>query len=513
MSYSQFEHEIGRINDILCAVNLLAWDARTMMPPGGVAARGMHVATLTNLARELAAADRMQQAIAGAREALAGSPPDDLRHRALEQAEREIGILRRIPAALIAETAELKTKANAAWVAARKANDFAAYAPVLERMFAIQREIAHAIGFAEHPYDALVATFEPDMTLAHLTAIYGELKSALVPLIERARAAPQPRVDFLRRAFPIEKQKAFSLAMAERMGYDLSRGRLDDTVHPFEISFTRYDARITGRFSEDWLPGGLFAIWHEAGHGMYEQGVAPEFTRSIFATDLINLYAVGGASFGMHESQSRLWENRVGRSWRFWELHFPELRAHFPEQLQDVSVSEFWRAVNQVRPDFIRVEADELTYDLHIILRSEIEAAVIASEVEVRDLPALWAEKMKAYLGLDVPNDTLGVLQDVHWSHGYVGSFPTYTLGNIMASQFFRSAREVPDVAAGLDSGDYGPLRNWLTENIYRHGRSSTPAETLKRVTGRPLDTSCYIADLTEKVAALTAGGGSSRHA
>ncbi|MDB5529149.1 MAG: carboxypeptidase [Devosia sp.] len=506
MTYSAFQAAIAQINDILCTVNLLAWDSRTVMPPGGVESRGAQVSTLTSLARELATGDAMARALDGARAELANAPATDIRHRAVAQATREIGILSRIPAALIGEAAELKTRANAAWVEARAANDFAGYAPVLERMIAIQRETAHAIGFAAHPYDALLNGYEPDMTLAQLQTIYGSLKSALVPLIEHATAAPPPRTDFLRRAYPVEQQKAFGLAMAQRMGYDLSRGRLDDTVHPFEISFTRHDVRITSRFRESWLPGGFFALWHEAGHGMYEQGVAPEYTRSIFATDLINLYAVGGASFGVHESQSRLWENRVGRSRQFWELHFGELQAHFPEQLGDVSAHEFWRSVNQVRPDFIRVEADELTYDLHIILRSEIEAGLMAGEIKVADLPGIWAEKMQTYFGLAVPNDTLGVLQDVHWSHGYVGSFPTYTLGNIMSSQFFATARQKPEIAASLDSGDYASLKTFLTDNIYSYGRSSSPAETLQRVTGRGLDTAPYIADLTDKVAALTAG-------
>ncbi|MDB5562392.1 MAG: carboxypeptidase [Hyphomicrobiales bacterium] len=505
LSYTDFQAEIAKVNDILCVVNLLAWDARTMMPPGGVDSRGQQVATLTSLARELATGDAMRRAIDAASSALASAPADDIRRRALVQAAGEIDILRRIPAALIAESAELKTRAHVAWAEARQANDFAGYVPVLDRMLAIQREISGAIGYAEHPYDALIGIYEPGMTRSQLQTLFGTLKAALVPLIEKARSVPQPRTDFLTRNYPVDRQKAFGLAMAERMGYDLQRGRLDDTVHPFEISFTRNDVRITSRFRETWLPAGFFALWHEAGHGMYEQGVAPEFTRSIFATDIVNLYAVGGASFGIHESQSRLWENRVGRSRKFWELHFPELKSYFPEQLADVSALEFWRSVNQVRPDFIRVEADELTYDLHIILRAEIEAALMAGEVKVKDLPALWAEKMQTYLGLTVPNDTLGVLQDVHWSHGYVGSFPTYTLGNIMSSQFFATARKVPHIAAGLESGNYQPLKTWLNDNIHSYGRSSKPSETLQRVTGSPLRTEPYIQDLTDKVASLIA--------
>ena len=263
--------------------------------------------------------------------------------------------------------------------------------------------------------------------------------------------------------------------------------------------------RITGRFRENWLPGGLFAVWHEAGHGMYEQGISPEFTRSIFTTDLVNLYAVGGTSFGMHESQSRLWENRVGRSRRFWEQNFGALQAEFPDQLADVSVADFWRAVNAPRPSLIRVEADELTYDLHIILRSEIEAGLLDGSLRVRDLPAIWADKMRGYLGLDVPTDTLGVLQDTHWSGGLIGSFPTYTIGNVMSSQLFKAATNVPGIERGLDAGDYAPLRSWLADKVHRHGRSLTPAEIMKAVTGKVLRTDDYIDDLRRKVAELNA--------
>lgn len=502
MSYADFRYRIARINDVLCTLNLLAWDSRTMMPPGGVDARAEQVATLTMLAREMATSDEMADMLKSAQDEVGGG--NDLRARAVSLASREIDILRRIPAEVTHEKAALSSRAHAAWVAARQANDFAAYAPVLEKMMALQRRISQAIG-GTHPYDAMVGQFEPGMTHARLQSIYGELKTALVPLIRKATNAPQPRHDFMTRAFPIPAQKAFGLKMAELMGYDLTRGRLDDTAHPFEISFTSDDVRITSRFRETWLPGGTFALWHEAGHAMYEQNVAPDFKRTIFATDLVNLYAVGGASFGMHEAQSRMWENRVGRSRRFWELHFDDLRSHFPDQLSDVTQDEYWRAVNRVRPDVIRVEADELTYDMHIILRSEIEADLMAGNLNVADLPRVWAEKMRDTLGIDVPDDTRGVLQDVHWSHGYVGSFPTYTLGNVMSSQLFAEARKAAGVTDGLNGGDYAPLAAWLRDNVWRHGRSSSPEDTLIRATGRTLDTAPYIADLTAKVADLTA--------
>ncbi len=504
MTYKAFRTTMAKVNDLLCTVNLMSWDARTVMPPGGVAARGLQMATVTSLARDIATGAAMARALDSARAELA-TTPNDPRHVELAQAAAGIATLARIPAALIREIAELKTTAHAAWVTARQSNDFATYAPLLTRMLAMQREVSDAIGGGAHPYDPLVGAFEPGMTLASLRPIYARLKDALIPLIAKATAAPPPRTDFLARSYAIPAQKAFALSIAERMGYDLSRGRMDDTVHPFEISFTRNDVRITSRFRETWLPGGMFALWHEAGHGMYEQGVSPDHNRSIFTTDLVNLYAVGGASFGMHESQSRLWENRVGRARGFWNVHFPELQSHFPDQLSDVTASEFWRSVNQVRPSLIRVEADELTYDLHIILRSEIEADLMAGTLQVADLPAVWAERMQEYLGLAVPDDTRGVLQDVHWSQGYVGSFPTYTLGNIIASQVFAKAMTLPDIALGLTQGYYVPLKDWLTHQIYQHRRSFTPAETLQRVTGSALDPAPYLADLAAKVDAVLA--------
>lgn len=504
MTYASFESEIARINDVLCAVNLLTWDARTIMPPGGVDARGKQIATLVGLARDLATGDQLQRAIEDARSELKGAAYGDHRKLAVEQAAEAIGTLARIPAKLVSDAAELKTVAQAAWSRARAANDFAAFAPMLERTMEMQREIAASIGYAEHPYDALVGTYEPGMTWSRLRTLYGELGDGLRSLLERAREA-KVRSEILERSYPVDKQRAFSSLISSRFGYDFNRGRLDDTVHPFEISFTRSDVRITGRFRETWLPGGLFAVWHEAGHGMYEQGISEEFSRSVFTTDFVNLYAVGGTSFGTHESQSRLWENRVGRSRRFWELNFADLQKTFPDQLADVIAEDFWRAVNAARPGFIRVEADELTYDMHIMLRSEIEAGLMAGEIRVGDLPAIWREKIKSYLGLEVPSDTLGVLQDVHWSSGMVGSFPTYTIGNIMSSQFFAAASKEKAIADGLETGDYLPLKTWLNDNIHQFGRSKSASQLLRDATGSDLSTRAYVADLARKVDDLTA--------
>ncbi|KAB0676819.1 carboxypeptidase M32 [Aureimonas leprariae] len=503
MSFEAFRAEIGRLADVLCAVNLLQWDTRTMMPPGGVEGRAHQLATLTSLAREIATGPALKSAIERARDTLAGGGSDAERDE-VEFAAGAIATLERISSRLVSEAAELKTRANAAWIEARREDDFAGFAPFLQRTVELQRDIAAAIGSEGHPYDALIGTYEPCMTLSRLRPLLDELRTELAPLLAKARDL-NSGVDLAMKRFPVERQKLFAKELAGRLGYDFARGRLDDTVHPFEISMTRGDVRITGRFREEWLPAGMFGVWHEVGHGLYEQGIAPELTRSAFAIDFVNLYAVGGTSFGMHESQSRLIENRVGRSRRFWELHFGRLRDAFPDELAGVSEAGFWRAVNAARPGPIRVEADELTYDLHIMLRVEIEAALIAGEIEVRDLPGLWRERMRDLLGIEVSTDREGVLQDVHWSSGMIGSFATYTLGNVMGAQLFEAATRDRAVSAGIDGGDYGPLRDWLGHHIHRHGRRFPAEALLERATGEALSTRSYLAALRAKVDGLAA--------
>jgi carboxypeptidase Taq len=504
MTFGLFESKIATINDILCAANVLAWDARVMMPSSGVDARGKQMATLLSLARDMATGDSLKAAIEGARRELDGVDATDVRLLAVEQASASITILGRIPARLIAASADLKPRAQAAWATAKANNDFAAFARYFKQTLDLRREMASAIGYEQHPYDALISLYEPTMTWDKLRVIYGELQNAFIPLREKAQQV-RTRYDVLQRSYPVDKQKAFSAALVARLGFDFDSGRLDETVHPFEISLTRADVRLASQFRENWLPGGIFSAIHEAGHGMYEQGVAERLTRSIFTTDLLNLYATGGTSYGVHESQSRLWENRVARSRRFWDSHFGELKSYFPDQLADVSVGEFWKAINAARPGFIRRGADELTYDFHIMVRSEIEAGLLDGGIEVNDLPDIWREKVKSYLGVDVPSDKEGFLQDVQWSSGTIGSFPTYTIGNIMSSQLFASATKNASIDESLASADYAPLRNWLHDHIHQHGRSKNLNQLLIDATGEAFSTNAYIADLTRKVDELLA--------
>jgi carboxypeptidase Taq len=326
------------------------------------------------------------------------------------------------------------------------------------------------------------------------------LRPGLKTILEEALGRPRPRTDFLRRDFPESGQREIALSFARSFGYDLGRGRLDTTVHPFEISFTREDVRITTRYRRNYLPPALFGAMHEAGHGLYEQNVDPAYTRTALATDLVGLYAVGGTSFGAHESQSRLWENHVGRSRGFWRLNFPALRETFPEALSDVDAEAFHAAVNAPAPSLIRTEADELTYDFHIMLRVDLEAALIAGALAVSDIPAAWNARIKEELGLDVPNDREGCLQDIHWSSGMIGSFCTYTIGNVMAAQLFEAARSSDEsLQDALDAGDYAPLRSWLSHHVCRHGRRFTRQELLEKATGRPLTPEPYLAYLSRK--------------
>ena len=499
MSYAELMGRVGQVNDLLNTQSILSWDARTMMPHGGHETRSKQLATLSVLTRDLLVSDDTRRLLESAEAEVSRNDAASVERAMVAQVREAIDYHLAIPAELTRKRAELGSIGHAVWAKARAENDFAQFVPLLEETVALNREMAEAIGYKEHPYDALMYRFEPGETVATLKPLFARLREGLLPLVRAIAEKPQPRFDFLERHYPAATQHALALELAAKVGYDLERGRLDTTLHPFEVSFTRNDVRITTRFNERYLAASLFGALHEAGHALYEQGSDPAYVRTPFATDLVGLYAVSGVSFGAHESQSRLWENHVGRAKAFWQNNFDVARRYFPEQLADVSVDEFWRAINRVRPGLIRVEADELTYDFHVMLRTDIEAALIDGSLKVKDLPEAWNAKIKEYLGLDVPDDARGVLQDVHWSSGQIGTFCNYTIGNVMAGQLFETASQDQAIAAGLASGDYEPLRLFMVENIHRHGRRYTRDELLVRTTGRTLDPEPYIAYLTGK--------------
>ncbi|MEM7112585.1 MAG: carboxypeptidase M32 [Chloroflexota bacterium] len=503
--FEEFSSYIGEINDIFCAISLLNWDANTNMPSGGAKVRGQQMATLVKLAQERFTSNKMGTLLARAETAVSHESPRSYNARAVTSTRHAYDVARRIPATLLGEHVANRSLAEQAWQEAKANDDFGRFAPYLERYVALNREITAVIGYDDHPYDAMLLRYEPGMTVARLQPLFAELKAGLLPLLDQVvNSGVKMPVEILHGDFPVGQQKAFCYQIAQAFGYDMTRGHFGEAPHPFEISFTRQDVRITNRYQPSFLAGGLFGMLHEAGHALYEQGVDPQLTRTALATDFLSQYAVGGVTFGAHESQSRLWENQIGRSEPFWQRHFSELQTYFPQQLANVDAHTFYRAVNHVEPSYIRVEADELTYNLHIMLRLELEMGLLDGSITVNELPQIWREKMESYLGVVPPTDTLGVLQDIHWAFGQMGTFPAYTIGNVMSAQFFQAAHAaMPDLADQLADGNYRPLRLWLTENIYRHGRAYSPDELLEAATATTLQTKPYLDYLQAKFSDL----------
>jgi len=500
-AYQDFQNHIAELSDILNSISILKWDARTQMPSGGAETRGYQLATLSRLAQEHFISEKTARLLDAAQAEIAGSDPDSYPVRALEQTRLYYDILQRLPLDLIGDKAALEPVSEGVWAEAKKNNDFASFAPYLQKQLDLAKRQADAVGYQDHPFDALVFEYEPSMTAAKLRTLFESLKAGLLPLLSRIVAHDKPlERDLWQQDYPVDKQKAFGLEIAQQFGYDLNRGRLDIAPHPFEISFTRQDVRITTRYNAKYLPMALYGTLHETGHALYEQGVDPVLTRTALSIDFLGKYPVGGTSYGAHESQSRLWENQIGRSREFWQVHFDRLREIFPDQMAGADPDLLYRSVNRVRPSLIRVEADEVTYNLHIMLRVEIELGLLDGSIQVKDLPEVWNTKMQEYLGVTPPNDSLGVLQDIHWSGGGFGSFPGYTVGNVMSAQFLQAAhRDTAGLDQSLASGNYQPLLAWLTENIYRHGRAYSASELLVRSTGHDLTVEPYIAYLTDK--------------
>ena len=486
-----FYQKARRIFDLTQARQALEWDQKVVMPPRGVTQRAQQLAALAEVTHGQSTDPAFGDLIAD----LEASPDLDDRVRAdVREARRAFDRAVKIPARLVAERAEACALAETAWESARARNDFAAFRPHLERVLALTRELASGLDPA-HPYDALLDEYEPGMAEAQLRAVFADLKARLLPVLEAVRgAAQQPDPACIARHFPEAGQRAFCLRVLEDMGFDLTAGRFDTSAHPCTDG-TMDDVRLTTRYQEDFLPSAIFGTLHEAGHGLYEQGLEPARFRDP---------AGPFCSIGIHESQSRLWENLIGRSRPFWSHYYPALQRTFPGVLDDVPLDAFHGAVNRVAPSLIRVEADEATYNLHIILRFELESDLIAGRVEARDLPALWRARMRESLGVEPAEDRLGVLQDVHWAAGLFGYFPTYALGNLYAAQFMEKLRQdLPDLDDRLARGDLRGVKDWLNRNIHLHGRRWTAPELCARVTGRPLSAEPLLRHLEDRYAGI----------
>jgi carboxypeptidase Taq len=474
--YLQLQARLAEVHDLSKVGSLLSWDQAVMMPPGGAAMRAEQMATIGRLAHErFIAADvgRILDELA----AYEASLPYESDEASLIRVTRvDYEKARRVPSELRAEMARVSALARDAWVAARTASDFTAFLPFLRQTIDLKRRYVDCFDHDGDPYDVLLDEFERGMPTAEVRAIFAALRDAIVPLIAEV-AARRDAVDdrCLHGDFPIDVQRTVCLSILRRFGYSEGAWRFDPTAHPFASNMGLGDIRLTTRYYADYLAPSIFGSMHEWGHGLYEHAISPTLERTPLCR---------GTSLGVHESQSRLWENLVGRSRDAWACFLPEVQQAFPA-LRRVDMETFYRAVNTVQPGLIRVEADELTYSLHVVLRFELEQEMLSGALALEDLPDAWNARMKEYLGVDVPNDAQGVLQDVHWSLGYVGYFPTYVIGSILSVQIWEAAKAgIPDLGGHIRRGEFAPLREWLREHLHRHGRKFTPKETLKIATG-----------------------------
>lgn len=465
---------------LVACESALGWDERTMLPPAATEYRADQLAYLAGLIHRR----RVDRELGKWLEELAASPLAADRHSVvgtnIRELKRTYDRATQLPQTLVEELSRTASLGQHVWEQARKNNDYASFAPILKKMYHLKRAQADAYGWQECRYDALLDDYEPGERTANLTHVLLRLRDALIPLVATLAARDRTLdTSMLHRRFPIDRQVQFGRTVAEAIGFNFNRGRLDVTAHPFCTNLGPNDTRLTTRYDEHNLSSALFSTLHEAGHGIYDQGLPG---------DQYGLPAGEAISLGIHESQSRMWENLVGRSAAFWRNFFPQAQATFAESLGDVTAKQFHAAVNEVRPSLIRTEADETTYNLHILIRFELEQALLNEELSVEELPGVWRDKYHGYLGIQPPDDRDGCLQDVHWSAGLIGYFPTYTLGNLYAAQFFAAAdRDLGGVHAQFERGEFSPLKDWLAERIHRHGQCYSAAELVEQVTGAPL--------------------------
>jgi carboxypeptidase Taq len=492
--FDELLRRLGEITDLRRISGLLSWDHETKMPPLGAPARAEQSATLARLTHELATSGELGALLDELRELEESSDHDSFEASVIRVARRDYEKERRIPGELRAEMTRAASLGYRAWLEARRAGDFEILRPNLERRIALLHEyVACHEPFAD-PYDVLLDDHEPGMLTADVAAVFARLKDELVPLV--AGIGEPVDASCLHGDFPAEDLREFSLEVLRCWGMDDRAWRLDDTMHPFAVGISDSDIRITARFDGESLIG-LLSCLHEFGHGLYDHQIDERYSRT-------PLHA--GASSGFHESQSRLWENVVGRGLPTWRFFYPRLQEAFPQQLQDVPLDVFHRALNRVAPGVSRMDADEVTYPLHIVLRFELERAMLAGDVTPADLPEAFAAKLREYLGVEPAGVVDGVLQDVHWADSNFGYFPTYALGNVIAVQLWeRLTCDVPDLDEEFGRGNFAPLRAWLRDHVHRWGRALTPPELLERAVGAPLDAEPYLAYLRSKVEALTA--------
>lgn len=469
------------------AIALINWDLRTKIPKKGMGQRSETIGLLSEKVHQLKTSDQMKQLL----DQLKTEKTSPVIEKAVEECEKEYQKYHKIPTDEFVEFITVSSKSETVWQEAREKSDFSILQPYLEKLVEMNKKFAVYRGYQDNKYEGLLNDFEPGLTTEVLDRAFEQLKSALIKLVQKIKqSSVKVDPDLLLQPFPKKDQEGFSLAILDKMGYDFEAGRLDETIHPFATGINPNDVRVTTRYDEQDFKTAVFGTIHEGGHALYEQNIDADLYQTVLA---------GGASMGIHESQSLFWENFIGRSQSFWQSHFELFKKYAPASFQSIDFESFYHAINEVKPSMIRIEADELTYSLHIIIRYELEKALIDGDLQVKDLPEAWNQKMEEYLGIRPANDREGILQDIHWAAGDFGYFPTYALGYMYAAQLYGTIQEQINLDNMIHSGDFEPIKAWLTEHIHRHGKMKKPLEMIEQITGEGLNPDYLIQYLTEK--------------
>lgn len=487
MAYKNFVEHLQKLANLETSIALLHWDKEVFLPRHGAAARSQQVATLSGMAYEMATDEKLGKLL---EELQANDKLSEDERRNVELVAKDYNRDKKLDKDFIIKRSKATSKGYHAWREAREKNDFEVFKPALAEMIALKKEEAEKLGYEDHAYDAMLEHYEPGARTKELVELFADVREKLVVLTSKIREKAPVENSFLYQHYPYQLQWDWGLELLENMGYDFERGRQDVSPHPFTISFNPNDVRVTTRVDEQNLETMAWSCIHEGGHALYEQGLN---------ADNFGLPLGRAVSLGIHESQSRLWENNVGRSIDYWTAHYPKLQARFPEQLMEVSLEQFYKGINRIEPSLIRIESDELHYHLHILIRFELEKALMEDSLKVDDLKEAWNAKYKEYLDVDVPDDNQGCLQDIHWAHGSIGYFPTYSLGSFYAAQFFHQAnKDIKGLDAAIRKGNNQPLLEWLQQNIHQHGRKYSAKELCTQITGEQLSVK-YFMDYAEK--------------
>lgn len=481
--YEAYQSRMCKIADINGAIALMSWDKEVNLPKKGAAARSQQIATLAGMSHELftdSAFGKELEALTQLNDELTPQ-----QHRNVELTIKDYNKSTKLPTEFVIRRSQAVSEAYHAWIKAREANDFGIYKEALKKIVGFCRETAELIGYEDHPYDALLNMYEPNAKTADLTVLFKDVREQLVAFVKVLKEKQPVDNSFLSKFYDKDKQWDFGLILLKNMGYDLDAGRQDVSAHPFTINFAPTDVRVTTRIDEYDLSNMAWSCIHEGGHALYEQGLS---------WDEYGLPLGEACSLGIHESQARMWENNVGRSKAYWEANYEVLQKTFPNELNDISLDDFYNGINKIAPNEIRTEADELHYHFHVLIRFEIEKALMEGKIEVENLDKVWNEKYKEYMGIEITNDNEGILQDIHWSHGSIGYFPTYSLGSFYAAQFFAQAqKDMPNLISEISQGDNSNLLAWLRQHIHQHGRYYTPDELCLKITGEKLNFSYFM--------------------